>query len=162
MPAMTMIDRWSVRAPIETVFEVLSDLRTYTAWGKPTYVSCDVQGEPAVGRSAELCIRGALPMAIRFRVEILRLEAPNTIEIAARGDLDGRWLLTFNRNGPETAVDSTWTIEPQKPVARMLAPLLEPLFQWNHHKAMTRTFPGLQSFIDARLSRVSSVSVPRS
>lgn len=153
MAGMTMIDEWSVRAPIEAVYDVMSDLRTYTSWGKPTYVSCDAEGEPQVGRSAALCIRGALPMEITFRCEIVRLEPPNAIEIAAHGDLIGRWVLRFDRSATGTNVHSTWSIEPQKPVARFLEPLLKPLFRWNHHKAMERTYRGLQSFIDARIGQ---------
>ena len=148
-----MIDKWSVRAPIEAVYGVMADLRTYTSWGKPTYVSCDAEGEPQVGRSAQLCIRGALPMQITFRCEIVRLEPPNAIEIVASGDLIGRWVLRFDPSASGTDVHSTWSIQPAKPVARFLEPLLKPLFAWNHHKAMERTYPGLQSFIDARLGQ---------
>jgi hypothetical protein len=32
----------------------------------------------------------------------------------------------------------------------MLSPILSPLFRWNHHKAMTRTFPGLEAFVARR------------
>jgi hypothetical protein len=158
MAGMTMIDKWSVRAPIEAVYGVMADLRTYTSWGKPTYVACDAEGEPEVGQSAALCIRGALPMQIKFQCEIVRLEPPNVIEIVARGDLMGRWMLRFDRSATGTDVHSTWSIEPQKPVARFLEPLLKPLFRWNHHKAMERTYPGLQSFVDGRIRQAASVA----
>jgi hypothetical protein len=148
--AMTMVDRWSVRAPIGDVFAVLSDLRTYAEWGQPTYVSCSADGEPKIGATAELCIRGALPMQIRFRCQIVRLESPTVFELTADGDLEGRWLLRLAEGAAGTDVHSTWVIQPKKALARMLSPVLSPLFRWNHHKAMTRTFPGLEAFVARR------------
>jgi hypothetical protein len=60
----------------------------------------------------------------------------NLLEGEARGELDGvgRWTLSEGEDG--TLVRYDWTVDVTKPWQRALAPLLRPVFAWNHGVVM--------------------------
>ena len=148
--ALTFVDEWQVRAPLSAAFAVLSDLRTYAEWGGATYRSCQTDGPPALGRVVQVCIKGPLPMQLRFAATITHLESPREIRMTASGDFDGDWHLRLEQEGDVVNVRSQWRLTPRRPPPRLLEPLLRPLFRWNHTSMINRANAGLQRYVDAR------------
>jgi uncharacterized protein YndB with AHSA1/START domain/mannose-6-phosphate isomerase-like protein (cupin superfamily) len=141
------VDEWDVAAPREAVYRAISDGRTYPDWWKPVYISVDADGEPAVGKESRQHFKGRLPYHLHTRSRITRLEPPHIIEAAVDGDLrgHGKWTLTDIDYGG-THVRFDWQVFADKPLLRVLTPILRPAFRWNHAWAIARAREGLEPF----------------
>jgi hypothetical protein len=150
--ALTFVDEWNVRAPLDAAFAVLSDLRTYAEWGGVTYRLCESDGPPALGRMVRVCIKGPLPMQLRFEATVTHLDSPSELRMTATGDFDGDWHLRLEPDGDTVKVRSQWRLTPRRPPPRLLEPLLRPLFRWNHTSMINRANAGLQRYLDGRVA----------
>jgi hypothetical protein len=137
-----------VSAPIERAFATISDIRTYADWGARTYLSCQSDGPPIVGRVVRVCVKGPLPFKIRFDLTVLRMKTPFEIQMAATGDIDGVWLLALKPESGRITIHSDWCFSPRRSPPRLLRPLLRPLFRWNHTASVARAYQGLQRYLD--------------
>ena len=72
------------------------------------------------------------------------------IEADVDGDLrgHGKWTLTEPEDGG-THVRFDWQVFADKPLLRVLTPLLRPAFRWNHAWAIARAREGLEPFARA-------------
>jgi uncharacterized protein YndB with AHSA1/START domain/mannose-6-phosphate isomerase-like protein (cupin superfamily) len=140
------VDEWDVAAPREAVFRAISDGRTYPQWWKPVYIAVDADGEPAVGKTSHQHFKGRLPYHLHTRSTITRLEPPQVIEADVDGDLrgHGKWTLTETESGTHVRFD--WQVFADKPLLRLLTPILRPAFRWNHAWAIARAREGLEPF----------------
>ena len=135
-------DHWDVPFPIEQVWEVLSRPRDFPVWWRGVYLSTeplDNADEPRVGARVAAVARGWLPYKLRFTIETTALDKPRLIAFKASGDFetdDSRWILTPNAKGTHVVLD--WNPIVEKPVIKLLSPLLKPLFAWNHKWTMVR------------------------
>ena len=76
--------------------------------------------------------RGWLPYKLRFIIETLALEKPTLIVFKATGDFvtdASRWALKPEGDG--TSVTLEWNPQVEKPLVKLLTPVLKPLFRWN-------------------------------
>jgi uncharacterized protein YndB with AHSA1/START domain/mannose-6-phosphate isomerase-like protein (cupin superfamily) len=144
------VDEWDVAAPREAVYRAISDGRTYPQWWKPVYISVDADGEPAVGKTSRQHFKGRLPYHLHTESTITRLEPGEVIEADVDGDLrgHGKWTLTDLDDGG-THVRFDWQVFADKPLLRVLTPVLRPAFRWNHAWAIARAREGLEPFARA-------------
>jgi uncharacterized protein YndB with AHSA1/START domain len=140
------VDEWDVAAPREAVFDAISDARTYPTWWRPVYIDVDADGEPEVGKESRQHFKGRLPYHLHTRSRISRLEPPHIIEADVDGDLrgHGKWTLTEIPGGTHVRFD--WQVFADKPLLRLLTPILRPAFRWNHAWAIARAREGLEPF----------------
>jgi uncharacterized protein YndB with AHSA1/START domain/quercetin dioxygenase-like cupin family protein len=141
------VDEWDVAAPREAVFDAIADARTYPEWWKPVYIDVEADGEPALGKESRHHFKGRLPYHLHTRSRIVRLEPPHVIEGEVDGDLrgHGRWTLTDTPGGG-THVRFDWRVHADRPLLRMLTPVLRPAFRWNHAWAIARAVEGLEPY----------------
>jgi mannose-6-phosphate isomerase-like protein (cupin superfamily) len=144
------VDQWSVDAPIEHVHAAIADGRTYTTWWQPVYIDVESDGPPAVGKVSRQHFKGRLPYHLHTRATLIRLEPPRVIEVDVDGDLRGRGLWTLTPEGPGTHVRFDWHVTADRPLLRMLTPLLRPLLRWNHAWAIARAREGLEPYARAQ------------
>jgi hypothetical protein len=136
-------DHWDVPFPIDDVWTVLSRARDFPLWWKGVYLSVqplDDSKEPRVGTRVAAVARGWLPYKLRFTIETTKLEKPRLIAFKATGDFEtgeSRWLLTPTAN-ETTHVILDWNPMVEKPIVKLLSPILKPVFRWNHHWTMVR------------------------
>jgi uncharacterized protein YndB with AHSA1/START domain len=144
------VDEWDVDAPIEAVFDAIADATTYPAWWKPVYIDVEAEGEPRVGLVSRQHFKGRLPYHLRTSSEITRLERPTLVEADVTGDLRGRGLWTLTPRDGRTHVRFDWRVFADKPVLRVLTPVLRPAFRWNHDWAIKRAMEGLEPYARSR------------
>ena len=141
------VDEWDVAAPAEAVFDALADARTYPEWWKPVYETVDAEGPPAVGQVSRQHFKGRLPYHLDTTSKVVRLEPPRVVAGDVEGDLRGSGVWTVTPSGDGTThVRFDWTVYADKPLLKVLTPVLRPLFRWNHNWAIERAKEGLEPY----------------
>jgi hypothetical protein len=144
------IDEWDVNAPQEAVFEALADARTYPRWWRPVYIAVEGDGPPEVGRVTQQEFKGRLPYHLKTRSTIVRMEAPREFEVEVVGDLTGRGVWRLTQSGDGVHIHFDWRVIADRPLLRVLTPLLRPVFRWNHNWSIKRAIDGLEPYARSR------------
>jgi quercetin dioxygenase-like cupin family protein len=142
------VDEWDVEAPRDAVFAALADVRTYPDWWRPVYIGVE-SGEPSgVGHTATQRFKGRLPYRLTTRTTTTRHEPPHVLEVDVDGDLRGRgtWTLDEPASG-RTHVRFDWRVFADRPLLRVLTPVLRPAFRANHAWAIARARDGLEPYV---------------
>ena len=144
------VDQWDVAAPPEPTFQAIADGSTYPEWWRPVYLAVEADGPLALGQVTHQRFKGRLPYRLRTRSRITRLEPPRVISAEVEGDLRGlgTWTLTPIPEGTHIRFD--WRVHADRPLLRMLTPLLRPAFRWNHNWAIARAMEGLEPYVRRR------------
>jgi hypothetical protein len=84
-----------------------------------------------------------LPYSLHITVETVEVLHHQRLRGRAGGTLrgDGLWLL--RSQGKQTDVTYVWRVQPGPAWMRALAPLLAPVFRWNHRRLMQAGGAGL-------------------
>ncbi len=102
-------------------------------------------GRPdGVGAIRQIDWSTRLPYGIRLQVEGVEVRPMERLRAQARGALEGEglWLL---RPGPgHTDVTTVWRVQLRQRWMRLLAPVLAPVFRWNHDGVMRAGEAGLR------------------
>jgi quercetin dioxygenase-like cupin family protein len=138
------VDEWDVAASAEATFDAIADGRTYPDWWRPVYIDVDAEGPPAIGQVSSQHFKGRLPYELRTRSRIVELERPSVVAAEVEGDLTGygKWTLTPTASGTHVRFD--WRVYADRPLLRVLTPVLRPAFRWNHNWAIARAIDGLE------------------
>ena len=138
-----VVDEWDVKAPQERVFDALADARTYPEWWKPIYREVESDGPPEVGRESRQKFKAKLPYTLSTVSRIVRLDRPDAFEVDVDGDLRGHgvWTLTPQDDGVHVRFD--WRVFADRPLLRVLTPVLRPAFRWNHNMAIKAAMENL-------------------
>ncbi len=157
--AYEFVDEWHVAAPREAVFAALADGRSYPRWWRPVYIDVESDGEPAVGSRSRQHFKGRLPYHLHTSSVITRMEPSHVLEADVEGDLTGRgtWTLTDTAQGTHVRFD--WRVTADRPLLRLLSPLLRPALRWNHAWAVARAIDGLEPYAQA-LAREGYATAP--
>jgi uncharacterized protein YndB with AHSA1/START domain len=138
--------QWVMTAPPVAVWEALSKPEGWPTWWRAVekVEVIDPGDASGLGAYRRFTWRTALPYAITFNMRTTLIEPLSIIEGRADGELDGtgRWTLTAADG--ETHVRYDWIVEATKPWMRVLAPVLRPVFAWNHDKVMEWGREGLE------------------
>ena len=133
-----LVSEWHLAAPLEAVWSVLDSPEVWPQWWPEIR---RIETLQAGGRDDEGAVRrtwwtSRLPYGFVIDFTTRAAEKPKLLVVKASGDLVGmgRWELAAIPAG--TRVRYTWQVFPHKPWMRALAPLLAPLFAWNHHAVM--------------------------
>lgn len=136
---------WTFEQPIERVWAALHDVAAWPRWW-PSVERVELLNDgdrQGVGATHRLTWSTALPYSLRFDTTALRVEAPHLLEATADGDLRGRGLWTLAATTRGTTVRYDWCVDVTQSWMRVLAPLLRPVFAWNHRVVMERGRRGL-------------------
>jgi quercetin dioxygenase-like cupin family protein/uncharacterized protein YndB with AHSA1/START domain len=140
------VDEWDVAAPATAVFDALADARSYPEWWRPVYLEVEADGPAQVGRESRQRFKGRLPYHLRTRSRVTRLEPPHALGVEVDGDLRGHGLWTLTPAPTGTHVRFDWTVDADRPLLRVLTPVLRPLFRANHNWAIARAMEGLEPY----------------
>lgn len=133
------LDEWSLPATVDRVWPYIINGADYPRWWGMVYDNVDPLNEltgDQVGAKAAIKAHGRLPYTIRFTSEITQVNAPTMLCLKAYGDLTGTgiWRLTPTDRG--TRVTFEWIVQADKPLLRLLSPVVKPLLAENHRWTM--------------------------
>ena len=133
-----LVTHWHLPVALEPVWVALVQTEEWPNWWRAVKkVSLLAPGGPdGVGAVREFTWGTALPYTITFKMTATRVEPMTLLEGEARGELDGvgRWTLTEEPGGTHVRYD--WRVDVTKPWQVALAPVLRPVFAWNHRIVM--------------------------
>jgi len=136
-----LVSTWRVRGTEAEVFALLSDPPSLPLWWGSVYLTAEPEDSPAGGARADTVAvdaRGWLPYSLRLHFRETERHPPGGYSLAVSGDLNGTGEWTFRQTGEDVAITFDWRVHADKPVIRLLSPLLKPLFASNHHWTMRR------------------------
>jgi len=144
-------EHWSIpNAKPEAVWNVLARGELLPLWWRGVYLEAeklDPGEEPRVGARVRAKARGFLPYRLRFIIEATELTPGKLVAVKTSGDFDGAWRAELFPEGGGTRVDLTWIVKVERPILRLLAPVLRPAFAWNHRWTTQRGETGLRAYL---------------
>jgi uncharacterized protein YndB with AHSA1/START domain len=154
---------WLLEAPIEPVFGALTSPGNWPRWWR--YVRSVALLAPGdadgVGAVRRYTWSSRLPYRLVFDMETTGVVRPVRIDGVARGELEGhgRWDLAPDPRG--TRVRYAWDVVTGKRWMNGLAPLLAPVFAWNHDQVMAEGGRGLARHLGVTLLAYAGTSAAR-
>ncbi len=141
-----LVTEWRLDAPVERVWEVLTTPEDWPSWWKAVRkVELLQRGDDdGVGSLRRMTWRTALPYSLAFDMRMTRIAPMTLIEGEASGELDGTGRWTIRADGHVTHVRYDWIVRVTKPWMRLFAPILRPVFTWNHHIVMGWGLEGIR------------------
>jgi hypothetical protein len=140
-----LVSHWRLKAPVDRVWAALTQPESWPSWWPyvrqvHTLQPGDAQGLGSI-RRIEWSTR--LPYSVVIEVEAIEVLRHDRLRARSRGELAGEGLWLLRTDGPFTDITYVWRVELKRPWMRWLAPLLGPLFRWNHNGVMRAGALGL-------------------
>ena len=129
---------WEIDSPLKPVWDALYHFEDWHTWWKGVEaVQIRNPGDSnRIGFRTSQTWTGVLPYSLHFETEVKQINPMSLIKVASSGDLKGTGLLRFESRGNRTLFQVDWDVSPTKLWMRALAPLLRPVFAWNHRILM--------------------------
>ncbi len=153
MRQYALVTHWHLEAPIDRVWAALAAPQDWPKWWR--YVRAVVELDPGdrngVGAVRRYKWSSRLPYDLAFDMRTTAIEPPSYIEGRAEGDLNGvgRWRLVSD--GATSRVRYEWTVIADKAWMNLLAPIMAPVFAWNHDQVMQEGGRGLARHLGVAL-----------
>lgn len=141
-----LVTHWRIHAHAERVWAVLTDPATWPCWWPYVRAVHTVREGRADGVGSVRRIDWAtrLPYRIVIEVEALESVRPERLRARSRGQLDGEGIWLLHAGDGFTDVTYVWRVRLVKRWMRWLAPMLAPVFRWNHEGVMRAGEAGLE------------------
>ncbi len=152
---------WKFDAPIEKVYNAIHDSTTYHLWWKGQSPVKSVKSGDTLGVGAvrQFKTRSVLPYNLTYTGTVLEVMPQQKIVGTTVGELIGRGEWTFENKNGITTVNYLWNVKTNSVVMNLLAPVLKPLFEWNHDVVMKWGGEGLAKYLDCQIMENRSSAV---
>ncbi len=157
--AFRIVTHWTVEATIDEVAAVLGDALALPDWWGRVYLGTKIVSpgdDNGIGRQVAVHSKGWLPYHLNWTATLIESRAPHGWTIDASGDLQGRGVWRLVQNGPIAEIAYDWQVKAERPILKLLSPILKPIFAWNHRWAMAKGEAGLRCEVARR--RQQSIS----
>ena len=140
-----LVSHWRIAAPVERVWAALVAPERWPQWwpyvrAVQTLRAGDVNGLGSVRRIAWAT---RLPYELVIELEAVESVRHERLRGRSRGQLRGEGIWLLQPGDGCTDVTYVWRVELARPWMRVLAPLLAPVFRWNHRGVMRAGGEGL-------------------
>ncbi len=153
MVQFDLATHWQLESPIDRVWDAVVAVERWPRWWRFVVAVEELEkgGSEGLGSLRRYTWSSKLPYRLSFAMRLTAMTRPTYLEGVAAGDVDGsgRWRLAAD--GGTTHVRYDWTVVLTKGWMRVLAPMLEPAFRWNHHQVMAEGGRGLADYLGVRL-----------
>ena len=150
-----LVSHWRLDAPVARVWSTLIATESWTRWW-PGVVAVDRLhdgDDQGVGRRQQITFRTGLGYKLHLVLEVTEVIRQQRLRARADGTLagEGIWLLqqALPDLGGHTDVTFVWRVTLPPGPLRWMAPLLAPLFRWNHKRVMRAGRIGLVRYLAA-------------
>lgn len=144
---------WVLTSPLPPIFDVLAAPDAWpTWWPYVESTTCIAPGDArGIGATWRYTWSSRLLYRLTFDVTTTASQRPYRLEGRASGDLSGsgRWRLA--RDGEGARVRYDWIVATTKDWMNAFAPLLAPVFAWNHDQVMAAGGRGLAAHLGVTL-----------
>ena len=145
-----LVSHWRIHAPVESVWAALTDPTSWPRWW-PDVRRVHTLREGAangVGSLRRIDWSTRLPHHIVIEVEGLESVRHQRLRGLSRGQLKGEGLWLLRTEDGFTDVTHVWRVQLTRRWMRWLAPMLAPLFRWNHDGVMRAGEAGLRRHLE--------------
>ncbi len=159
MADYAFVTRWLLSAPIDQVFAEIDHASAWPTWwrGVRRVEILEPGDADKIGLITRTTWRSKLPYDLTFNARTTRREPPTgpastaVIAVDAFGELEGhgKWELVGSAEG--TLVTYDWNVATNKAWMNLFAPVLRPLFGWNHDTIMAWGGAGLATRLGCTL-----------
>ncbi len=152
MNSYDLVSHWYFAAPIECIWDGIYAVEAWPKWWKYVLAVEELERGEDSGVSAvrRYTWGSRLPYRLSFSMRTTVVSAPNLLEGVAQGELNGlgRWNLA--QEGVNTHVRYDWRVATSRAWMSVLAPVLAPVFRWNHGEVMAEGARGLSRYLGVR------------
>jgi uncharacterized protein YndB with AHSA1/START domain len=148
-----LVSHWRFDAPVERVWACIVQSEHWPRWWPGVVGVRRLQpgDDSGVGRVQEFTFRTGLGYRLQLALEVTEIVRLQRLRARAGGTLagEGIWLLhqALPEAGGHTDVTFVWRVTLPPGILRWTAPLLAPLFRWNHKRVMRAGRIGLMSYL---------------
>lgn len=135
------ITHWRVQSNVEEISQIIGNAPDLVRWWPSVYLevqAVEPGDEQGIGKVVGLYTKGWLPYTLRWQFRVTESRYPHGFSLQAWGDFEGRGIWTFEQDGDWVTISYDWKIRADKPLLRLLSPVLKPVFSANHHWAMAK------------------------
>jgi hypothetical protein len=135
------ITHWRVQSNVEEISQIIGNAPDLVRWWPSVYLevqAVEPGDEQGIGKVVGLYTKGWLPYTLRWQFRVTESRYPHDFSLQAWGDFEGRGIWTFEQDGDWVTISYDWKIRADKPLLRLLSPVLKPVFSANHHWAMAK------------------------
>jgi Polyketide cyclase / dehydrase and lipid transport len=157
-----LVSHWRVPGPPAEVWPVLAALQHWPAWWPQVRAVRVLRpgDEQGIGRVCRIDWRTRLGYGFTIEVEAVEAVPHERLRARSRGAMRGEGIWLLRADGTHTELTYLWRVDLQRPWMRLAAPLLAPLFRWNHEGVMRAGQAGLVRHLARRAAGRSGVSAP--
>lgn len=144
------LSHWRLAAPPEAVWQALTEVGDWPRWWPYVRrVELLRHGRDAdgVGALRRIAWASRLPYGFTLDVECVEAEHGRRLRGLSRGHLEGEGLWELQPDGDGTSVRYTWRLHLNTAWMRRLAPVMAPVFRWNHEGVMRAGAEGLARWL---------------
>ena len=156
----SFVTTWHVGADVKAVWQAIVEVEQWPEWWPSVESAVAVAhgNNVGVGTVYRFVWRGKLPYRLSFQMRVSRVEPHEFLEGIATGELEGSGVWRFLSEGGTTRIRYEWGVITTKRWMNLLAPVLRPVFCWNHDHVMTEGGEGLARRLHCELLSISHES----
>lgn len=145
-----LVSHWRIRAPVDRVWAALTEPTHWPRWWPYVQRVRKLRdgGADGVGTVWRIDWSTRLPYGIVIEVEDVESVRHQRLRGRSRGQLEGEGLWLLRADEGFTDVTYVWRVNLTQRWMLWLAPLLTPVFRWNHDGVMRAGEAGLRSYLE--------------
>lgn len=142
---------WRIKGDLQEVYDICANFQDYHRWWPEVYLDIRTGTDEKTGSEVyDILSKGKLPYKLRWQSRKTAVNAPHSLSLRSNGDLEGHGTWMFEQDGDYVNVRFDWYVHAEKPLLKLLSPVMKPIFRSNHYWAMARGRESLERELQRR------------